>query len=347
MLKQLDVSLTAMSTAEFSLFPQLPAELRRMIWLECLPFRVFEADLPNWLIESACQLRWATYRNGRCLVIGHVCRESRSIALESGSFEEYSQRWFAPSRDIPFLHWTPIVGIEEEFFVDCVVDISWYAQRGIAGILAERLRDFYSDSTRFDWAIDDFAEISKIKNYLVAVKVVVLHLPLEMAVHSGLFGRLGEEAIKLVDMADTETIQKYQELWASSPRRDFEPEPFFNRLDSLQKRVPAWVREVEELWLRYKWSEARKADWHGVEQPRDIWLGPGTKDDDELQKRLSRRFPEDLTEDLDYGDDYYHPNREHPFVQKVLHEMPCFQPRVMFRHCHRNCHIPELRWTGG
>lgn len=218
---------------------------------------------------------------------------------------------------------------------------------GVAGIPAERLREICPVSKEYEWQSRNLAEIARIKNYLVVVEVVVLHLPLEMAIQSGLFGGLGEEAIKLVDVADTETIQKYQELWASSgSRRDSEPEQFSNNLESLQIRVRQWAGEVEGLWLRYRWNEARKAGWHGVEHPQDIWLGFPTKDDVRLLRRLTLgRFVLPVENDHFRVDtDRLLPNRAHPFVQRVLDEMPRFQPRVMFRHCHRNCHIPELRW---
>lgn len=281
-------------------------------------------------------------------MIGHVCQESRSIVLGLGNIDKNNKRWFAPSRDLPYLHWTPLLSIEQGYTEDLIFDdLAFYARHGgVAGIPADRLCDIYPVSRENP----DFTEIGKIKEYLVAVEVVVLHLPLEMVTQSdsGLFGRLGEEAIKLVDVADTETILEYRDLWASSssPRRDSEPEPFFTDLNSLQTRVRQWLEEVEGLWLRSQWHRASENGWHGMERPQDIWLGPGVKEDRELKSRLASQSLGEPVDDTGFEESMhrFRLNEAHPFVQKVLKEMPSFQPRIMFRHCHRNCHIPKLRW---
>ncbi|RMJ28924.1 hypothetical protein PHISP_00263 [Aspergillus sp. HF37] len=50
------------------------------------------------------------------------------------------------------------------------------------------------------------------RSYLAVVEVVVLHVTMEKALQSNLFGRLGEECIKLVDRWDLESIRDYYEL---------------------------------------------------------------------------------------------------------------------------------------
>ncbi|KAJ5833512.1 hypothetical protein N7474_001823 [Penicillium riverlandense] len=71
----------------FPRFPDLPAELRLMIWSYSLPHRVVELDMSTQAIGPPlpCGLTLTSTLNGLPPLISRVCRESRSVALQSRS----------------------------------------------------------------------------------------------------------------------------------------------------------------------------------------------------------------------------------------------------------------------
>jgi hypothetical protein len=72
-------------TSKFPRFPDLPAELRVMIWSYCLPHRVVELDVsPRTILAPvSCGFLWTTTLNGLPPLISRVCRESRAVASQS------------------------------------------------------------------------------------------------------------------------------------------------------------------------------------------------------------------------------------------------------------------------
>ena len=118
---------------EFSLFPQLPVELRQDIWRCCLPSRVWEMTYANkniiyclpddWKGPWPCELRHTTLINKSPPLISRVCRDSRSVAFETGSIlpDDFDRRppeaswmswadvrktWQDRARDAAHLNWT-------------------------------------------------------------------------------------------------------------------------------------------------------------------------------------------------------------------------------------------------
>lgn len=107
--------------SSFPRFLQLPAEIRRLIWKECLPKqRLFEIDSAGLMLEFNNTCRgsdWATTQNWKPPIITRVCRESRAVAWETGWIERgkyyddeedryndgfwcVRNQWFAPTTDI-------------------------------------------------------------------------------------------------------------------------------------------------------------------------------------------------------------------------------------------------------
>lgn len=92
----MDMSIPAMT---FTLFPELPLELREEIWKLCLPRRICEVDTPldshvfggSTGVSSAsttgpfpCELYHTTQMNKRPPIVSQVCHESRTVALKNG-----------------------------------------------------------------------------------------------------------------------------------------------------------------------------------------------------------------------------------------------------------------------
>jgi hypothetical protein len=106
-----------MSTVSFPYFSQLPLELRRMIWMQCLPHRIAEEDTPDCFFSGyrsnqACDARHTTRQNAQPPTIAFVNSESRQVVLEQGRILESVEGndlkwlWVQPRRDILHLNWT-------------------------------------------------------------------------------------------------------------------------------------------------------------------------------------------------------------------------------------------------
>ena len=107
----------------FPRFPDLPAELRLVVWSYLLPHRVVELDMSTRAIGPPLPggLTLTSTLNGLPPLISRVCRESRAVALQSRSVmpeidvpEEASWKSgmklrhpIDPLRDIIHLNWEP------------------------------------------------------------------------------------------------------------------------------------------------------------------------------------------------------------------------------------------------
>ncbi|KAJ5195233.1 uncharacterized protein N7498_008671 [Penicillium cinerascens] len=152
----------------FHLFPRLPTELRLAVWRECLPHCVAELDTPmhNEVygrkkpspydhMQTACM-------NEHRPLISLVCRDSRAIVLEAGSYVgerddfppecEWSSgnmldEWLDPARDLP--HLNHCLGYEAHYGTDGnpLLDLAWQAARARRGgsLRFEFLRSCYSE----------------------------------------------------------------------------------------------------------------------------------------------------------------------------------------------------------
>ncbi|GAM42379.1 hypothetical protein TCE0_044r16299 [Talaromyces pinophilus] len=112
-----------MANDTFHYFPQLPLELRRMIWEHCLPRRVAQVDPCDAFFdgrkpEQVCAVRSVTIENTRQPVIAFVNHESRQVALEQGRWLREKEEtnaacvllpsfWIQRRRDVLHLNWTP------------------------------------------------------------------------------------------------------------------------------------------------------------------------------------------------------------------------------------------------
>ncbi|OQE39991.1 hypothetical protein PENCOP_c006G04200 [Penicillium coprophilum] len=96
---------------------QLPAELRRMIWKHCLPYRIAEEDTPDSFFDGytskhVCWNLSVTLQNAQKPAISYVNSESRQVALEQGRLLEparvvfFESLWVQPLRDVLHLSWT-------------------------------------------------------------------------------------------------------------------------------------------------------------------------------------------------------------------------------------------------
>ena len=154
---------------------------------------------------------------------------------------------------------------------------------------------------------------------------------------SGLFGRLVEERIRLVDAFDKEAIRQYHHLWSSGPQKDREPATFFElalSTDCSEKRIQRWCDEVETVWLLHKWHRAMEKGFANIEEPEKIWLEHRIDEHGDFLDILDGG-PPGLVKPRDF------PNKNHHWVKKMLEDMPRFSPMIMFRFCEQQCHLTK------
>ncbi|KAH8808738.1 hypothetical protein F5884DRAFT_380663 [Xylogone sp. PMI_703] len=332
---------------EFHLFPHLPPELRRMIWRECRPHRVIELDSPHpdEVDDTTCRLYNPTLVNSRPPIISRVCRESREVAFEDGAGVLGRGRyngiifpqmfgpgnatavncpWFSPTTDIVHHNWNE----GENPFRPCrVTPFSFFQTVAATAIAASIDKSFLhklnGNDTNFSPYIDkDLTLLEHQKHYFVTIYMVTLHVSIAQAARSGLFGRLVEERVKLIDAADTKTLHKYYYLWLEGPREDEEPAEFFNLALSgnrFQGPVLDWREGNNVQWIGHKWKNGGK---DSAENPEQVWFNP---EKDDVWPKVTP---------------FGVPNINHPWVKKTLEDIPRFTPMIMFRLCEQKCFLP-------
>jgi hypothetical protein len=96
-------------------------------------------------------------------------------------------------------------------------------------------------------------------SYTVTLKIITLHVKIDDALTSGLFGRLGEERVVLVDASNKVLIKRYYDLWNTGLKEDQDQEPreFFQEVlhhETFKTKVEHWKYELKVDWLAFKWD---------------------------------------------------------------------------------------------
>ncbi|KAL1967015.1 hypothetical protein VTN77DRAFT_3539 [Rasamsonia byssochlamydoides] len=152
---------------QFIYFPQLPAE------------------------NYACPIDLPTsYLNSRPPIITRVWSESRQVAFEKKARPIIDYEYY---ENIPV--WLSINTIPD-FWFNLTTDIldPLEAARGRRGA---SITSDLDDDPGYGWPDEEFNLLEGRKDYMVCLKMISLYIPFDQAVRSDLFGRLGEERIKL------------------------------------------------------------------------------------------------------------------------------------------------------
>lgn len=205
---------SVLADLRFSKFLELPYELRRQIWLYCLPNRVEEFDTACGMVyynddrilyrSPPCTLVSTTYLNLRPPVITQVCREARDIAFKEGTYEDYKYvepeevSWASPgdlmltgkvwrSNSPPKLvhiNWEPHSSLQG--YYDCYsgdadallcLDHTVSARKSCGSMMRRHA---------MNWPNNDFlAIIDRHLRWLVVMCIVVVHAPPEITTASG------------------------------------------------------------------------------------------------------------------------------------------------------------------
>lgn len=342
-------------------FMDLPVEIRRKIWKECLPSRVMEIDGVLWNRTRICHLVYSGRINRKLPAITHVCAESRAVVSENGRWEPMTgprgKVWWNPERDLVFQHWRPLDNlIMWGEYDDLAPDLLKYNGRcrGL-GVIAQRICPFFpsGNCTRDtqlqvpEWSCDEIGQFRQSRDWWISMDMVVLHVSEEAARQSGLFGLLGDAPVQLVDVNDTKRIAQFQEFSASaSPAEDADTREFFSRLGEFQERVRVWSEALESVWVYNDWYKAFINNFEGVHQPWDIWLGPVHKPRKPRPNKLRLSDlaapdpnPINAPDNIDLSRFWL--NRDHPFVKESLAAFPRFHLQLMFRRCPGDCYLDK------
>lgn len=313
----------------FHPFSRLPTEIRYAIWELCLPSRRFvEAEFLPRLDELSSQGFFGHHSHmgltnvnklfSRAPVLSRVCRDSRQVAVSKAGWLGINNNTtlFLPT-DIRYMSWG------EPFRIPHFVTTTLTAiDRGVTTSLAAdsfypfRI-PFKEDRPRvYGGVLRDACVAFKIfellgdrKEHVVTLASAHLHLAREDVVSSGLFGHLGDESIALVDATDEEKLRRLHRL---SPNLvpetiwSFPYHPSRTRWRDFPADVRKWCYGLKSYWIAYKAS--------GLPVAEEIWREPTREEREEFNPQSPRFFFDE----------------HHPFVKKVLENMPLLKPTIMF-----------------
>lgn len=351
--------------AGFILFPNLPPELRRLIWLECLPKRrVFELDSPGFHLKypKCVRYNWSTLESMRPPVITCVCRESRGVAFETGRvdgpdtnyFKEWGLcypwyiQWFDPTTDLIAMHWTPEAhdGLMGTLHEDPTPLLLRYAPICQGAVISAELVCSWDEPTTSHF---DMALLCTLKSWIVCLDMVMVHVTRAEMVNSQLFGTLGEELTQVVDAADVDKMKEFTDLSSNSMGSEVSAtRDFFSEMleaGSFQDRVAEWKQRSTSLWVWHKWLIASETKFDGISKPTEIWRRrrrfTQTPDHEPVSLDMLDQTTYTKRGRLDHVDHArFTPNKQHPWVRETVAEMPTIRPVFVFRPCPMECWRP-------
>jgi hypothetical protein len=347
----------------FHPFPRLPKELQLAVWTACLGHRVVELDEPHPDLHvlnldreldgsTGCQFWHTSYINRQPSVLTRVCRDSRAVALEHIVIVSSNDAnvFFGRSvnhvsvdctRDVVHIHWSPFYDIQFSRRNDPMA--YWRTTAALASEGGSMTEDaFYelieAPTTATTTTPAQLRSISK--RLRICLQIVSIHAEAEVAVDSGLFGRLGEQRVVLVDAANQDHLCHFAAFWERhGSKADRQTTHFFHKY----VRDDSWVREaVEELqltWLMRRWENkdrdlSARNNSSGAAQNQhyqhhsDAWI----------------RRPQKYNEDPEHGwaekpgwKQQWIPDIQNAWVRYELDSIPELQPTIMFRLCTQRC----------
>ncbi|KAH8908650.1 hypothetical protein BR93DRAFT_976785 [Coniochaeta sp. PMI_546] len=276
--------MSAPERLSFSLFPQLPTELRFEIWRLCLPYRVLELHYPTdetvfspreppWWYETNDEI---AYYNTRVPVIARVCRESRQVVFEtwavlasldpdhpafwSERWDVHLEPWFDRIRtDYIYLGWAPCMDMANLYTGDPIRHLIWVAgqtdhSRVVISMdfLLEHSGNGKHDTTM--WKTHELADLMRqMPEWTFVIDgSVMITADVETAAASGLFGLLADSRVQIVETDDDVQLNRFfaldgaLEFTLSLCKYPAEPAVAFN-LSRFQEEIElskSWISEA-------------------------------------------------------------------------------------------------------
>ncbi|KAM3081116.1 hypothetical protein ACMFMG_005072 [Clarireedia jacksonii] len=336
----------------FHPFPRLPKELQLAVWTACLGHRVVELDVPD--PPGAPGLN-GFYINRQPSVLARVCRDSCAVALEHSVVvsSRDAHVFFGSSvnrvsidctRDIVHIHWSTLYDAAFGSRGDDPL-VYWRTTAALASeggsITEDAFLEFIKTPgmTTTTTTTTTLAQLRNINKRLrICLKTISIHAEAEVAVDSGLFGRLGEQRVVLVDAANQDHLCHFAAFWERhGSKADRQTTHFFHNY----VRDDSWAREaVEELqldWLVHRWENKDRdlsalnnssgaAQNQHYQHHSDAWIRrPGDHNED-----LERPWAMKLKQ-------LWIPDIQNAWVRYELDSIPELQPTIMFRLCTQRC----------
>ncbi|KAJ5414280.1 hypothetical protein N7509_000907 [Penicillium cosmopolitanum] len=347
---------------EFLLFPFLPWELRRMIWLECLEGRVVELEVPPVMFLSAHSencLSWTAHQNTRPPVLTRVCKESREAALSqcawalderdvSHLFVDYipiptRNPWFNPAKDIISFS-SPGCFYPDEGAI--YGPDSYYMEfaKQVQDIVIPARLIYPLRYLRLPMELGG-AEAKNFPGGSRPAKAIEVHMPPEQFLASTLSGRTGDSLVQVVDIFDAVQIEKIWQEGKNVYSQEQDILTVFGLLrntEKLRREVAKWQEDVKMSWMCQRYGASHSYDHrvydeeHGI-PPRkaECFVNPpGSESSAEPMTRA--RFVECYAATPPRFDEFEF-DMEDPWVRWAYDEMPTFRPVIMFRLCVRGC----------
>ncbi|GAB1313475.1 hypothetical protein MFIFM68171_03685 [Madurella fahalii] len=343
----------------------------------CLPHRVVEldpAEVNDANPPQVCELRTTSYTNTRPPVISRICQEAREVALRHGG------EWGVAVKGLKGSDADSEEDEEEEpFYSYYASDLYWDPNKpdraiellhhlrvrmpapavSISADLVLPFRRNWVDGKTWDHKDTEAIEVlSHGDEYMIVLDMVVVHVRLDVATSSGLFGVGGDERIKLVDPEDWANMNKYRTLWRlHGSDQDAEAARFFDSMApeimapdtfELSTRVAKWREDLVKVWIWHRWKSERLQDHEGLLEANRVWLGEDRWGDTPEQNgppTLSspRRRPWEI--DIEVRE----PNDDNPWVQATKQKMPSFTRGSCFGCAGESVTAPKtsVRGCGG
>lgn len=296
--------------------------------------------------------------NAKPPVISRVCRESRRVAFQTGALLEHS--W---DNEQPQLyhriekHWVDLARDRVVHLHFNTRTYAWYPRsqwKEDNGNPFEILRDAMLPTNGIRSITQSLLSIMKTKEgrdvvelmseILICLQVVVLHTHEEPAIQSGLFGRMGEERIVMVDPFDDKRVGEFRDFWRRHQRTQDEltqsffegcmaSDPIKCRRATLKAMEDAKTRWLLERWFDTTgpWVREQQNRFATMRWVRRIRNVPGL-----VQEEVWEKAPRVLNTRHSVIS-HWVPNQQHPWVRDTYSSMPRFIPAVMFRLCTNTC----------
>jgi len=356
-------------------FSDLPFEIRKMIWLYCIPSRVIELEVPpdrRLPSHSATCISWTTHQNTRTPVVTRICRESRQVVLKecggpidhkearpSTEYKVTKMPWFYPGRDI--ISWSSL-SCTLPYGPKALGDHSYFIKYSlqardvvVPGELIFPFRylmppkEMFNFKPNFNRTESDGFRV--LNDFMVCLQIVTLHMSPEEALNSTISGRTGDSLVHLVDIYDAVQIKKISD---EVKPQDANTELIFDRLlqtETLHHEVDVWKEHAKLNWIcrSFENYHADRSD-EQFEHDRRMKLpsrelecfvkhpqdtSPGEVDHERWFKSYINHNPPRF--------DRFMFDMSIPWVQWAYNDVPTFRPVIMFRLCVRNC--AQLRST--
>ena len=227
-----------------------------------------------------CDLYHTTDMNARPPLISRVCHESRCVAFKTGgtlprypsagwpvearwhSGLENEEAWHDRARDAVHLNWEPACDPEYTSSGSPLHCLSWDASHeSVGGSMTIRCLDPSFDEHQLDGVdytrapgpfrnslnpdkLRDLEALERQAEWLVVLRIIVVHSDFKAAAATGLFGLLGDARVQVIEVSEEARIEAFFDLAEACERKtsvtvrqDFHRESADSMKEKLSKSI--------------------------------------------------------------------------------------------------------------